>query len=267
MKGEPNAFSRVISKAALGAAILGFVAGSSPPAAARPFGIHPHHSPETLREGLFGPRPYDGNQATAPVVARYVSENGEAFVLDRTQPRPLLKFDSRPEVWALSPYPAPRGDVIYKNDLGEPVLRATRLGGVTLFTDQRPGGSAAALDGPGFALRLAPLGPQALLERLSQASARASRAARRLVPFDAEASPASSALIGDAAMVVSEAMVRMARSGDERGISRVGKVRLVEGRRAGVQLDRGALRIIVAPALGLAGRPSSDRIVAATQGR
>nr|QQZ52104.1 DUF4908 domain-containing protein [Phenylobacterium glaciei] len=42
---------------------------------------------------------------------------------------------------------APRGDIIYKNDLGEPVLRATRLGGLTLFTPDRPGGTAAALAG------------------------------------------------------------------------------------------------------------------------
>jgi hypothetical protein len=105
----------------------------------------------------------------APAVARYVSEDGDGFVLDRTQPKPLLKFDNNPEVWALAPHPGPRGDTIYKNDLGEPVLRATRLGGVTVFTDQRPGGSAAALAGGGPALRLSPLGPQALLERLADA--------------------------------------------------------------------------------------------------
>ena len=91
-----------------------------------------------------------------------------------------MKFDDSPEIWALRPHPAPRGDVIYKNDLGEPMLRATRLGGLTLFTADRPGGSPAALTGAGGALRLAPLSPQALLEKLAQASARATRAARRL---------------------------------------------------------------------------------------
>ena len=115
-----------------------------------------------------------------PPVARYVSETGDVFILDRSQPKPLLKFEHSPEVWVLLPQPGPRGDVIYKNDLGEPVLRATRLGGVTVFTDARPSGAAAALAGGGSSLKLAPLGPQALLERLAQASARASRAARRL---------------------------------------------------------------------------------------
>lgn len=224
-------------------------------------------APQNLRQGLFGREGSEARQSTAPPVARYVSENGDGFVLDRTQGRVLLKFDNNPEVWALQAQPGPRGDVIYKNDLGEPVLRATRLGGVTIFTTQRPGGSAAAFAGGGMPLKLQPLGPQALLERLAQASAKASRAARRLISFDADASPASSALIADAASVASEAVVRMTRRPDSRELmSRVKQVRLAEGRRAGVQLSKaGALQITVAPSQGLAGRPSSERIVAAAE--
>ncbi|RAK61751.1 DUF4908 domain-containing protein [Phenylobacterium hankyongense] len=250
MNGEPAAFSRTIFAAVLFTAGLGI----ANPAAA---------GPESLRDSLFGRRPSEGRPLTAPPVARYVSEGGDVFVLDRTQSRPLLKFDNDPEVWALRSQPAPRGDVIYKNDLGEPVLRATRLGGVTLFTDQRPGGSAAALSGGGVPLRLSPLGPQALLERLAQASARASRAARRLIPFDADASPASSALIADAATVTSEAVVRMTRRNDGGNLlARLRQVRLVEGRKSSAQLNQGTLQITVAPSEGLAGRPSSERIVA-----
>ena len=251
MTGDPRANSKVM----FAAAALALAACGTPAVA----------GPESLREGLFGRGGFDSRQLTPPV-ARYVSEDGDRFVLDRTQGRVLLKFDDSPEVWVLAPHPAPRGDTIYKNDLGEPVLRATRLGGVTVFTDQRPEGAAAALAGGGSPLRLAPLGPQVLLERLAQASARASRAARRLIPFDADASPASSALIADAAIVASEAVVRMAHRADGRGlIARLKQVRLGEGRRAGVQLVRGSLQITVAPAQGLAGRPSSERIVAATE--
>ena len=79
----------------------------------------------------------------------------------------------------LQPQPAPRGDIIYKNDLGQPVLRATRLGGLTVFTQERPSGAPAALVGDSNPLRLPVLGPEALLQKLAQASARASRAARR----------------------------------------------------------------------------------------
>ena len=55
--------------------------------------------------------------------------------------------------------------------------------------------------GGGAPLRLAAMSPQAVFERLAQASLRASRAARRPMLFEAEATPASSALIADAAVV------------------------------------------------------------------
>lgn len=247
-----------VLKATLAASLLA-AAGWSTPALA---------GPETLREGLFGGRSVEGRSFGAPVVARYVSDDGEAFVFDRSQARPLLKFEKSPEVWALQAQPAPRGDVIYKNDLGQPMLRATRLGGVTVFTDGRPGGSAAALAGGGAPLRLAPMGPQALLERLAQASARASRAAKRLITFDAEATPGSSSLIADAAMVAAEAVVRMSRKPDsKRLLAKFGKVTLVEGKKPNAAVQRSVMRITVAPADGLAGRPSSERIVAVVEAR
>jgi hypothetical protein len=221
-----------------------------------------HAQPPNLREGLFGPKASEGRPGSAPPIARYVSEDGDVFVLDLSQSRPLLKFENSFEVWALKPQPGPRGDTIYKNDLGEPVLRATRLGGLTVFTDDHPGGEAAAVAGAGNPLRLMLLGPQALAEKLLQASARASRAARRLIPFEAEASPASSALIADAAMVTSEAVVRMTRRSDShRLVDRIQKVRLGAGRKSGAQLEQGILQVTVSPPQGLAGRPSSERII------
>jgi hypothetical protein len=217
-----------------------------------------------LREGLFGHRPsFDGRPAGAPPVARYVSEDGDVFVLDLTQgASPLLKFENSFEVWALRPQPAPRGDTIYKNDLGEPMLRATRLGGLTVFTDDHPAGEAVAVDGPSPPLRLIPLDAQALLDRLGQASARASRAARRLIPFEAEATPSSAPLIADAAMVTSEAVVRLTKKANShRFLDRILKVRLTAGKKASAQLEQGVLNVIVAPPQGLAGRPSSERII------
>lgn len=223
--------------------------------------------PQTLREGLFGDRPAPGRRVSPPV-ARYVSEDGDAFVLDRSQTKVFMKFEDSPEIWALRPSPAPRGDVIYKNDLGEPMLRATRLGGLTLFTPDRPGGSPAALTGSGGALKLTPLSPQALLERLAQASARATRAARRLIPFEADASPASSAVVADAANVTAEAVVRMSRRPDGRSLlAQLRKVKLVEGRKPAAAMYGDEMHITVAPADGLAGRPSSDRIMQAAGSR
>ncbi|MGZ3403702.1 MAG: DUF4908 domain-containing protein, partial [Phenylobacterium sp.] len=105
------------------------------------------------------------------------------------------------------------------------------------------------------------------LERLEQASARASHAARRLIPFYAEANPISAPLIADAAMVTSEAVVRITkRSDSHRILDHIAKVHLIEGPRASVQVSQGVLEVTVAPPQGVAGRPSSDLIVKVTQG-
>jgi hypothetical protein len=237
----------------VGVATLGFAA----PSQAGPV--------DRLREGLFRNR---GAEAASPPIARYVSEEGRVFVLDRTQPVPMLKFEDSPEVWALAPNPAPRGDTIYKNDLGEPVLRVTRLGGFTLFTDERPSGEAVSLAGGGAPLRLAPLSPQAVFERMAQASLRASRAARRPMLFEAEATPASSALIADAAVVTSVAIIRLSQRKDGASLLRqFNRVRFREGEKAQATLKGGVLNIVVAPARGLAGRPSSDRIIRVARGK
>jgi hypothetical protein len=246
------------SRRAFYATLIGVAAlGCAMPAGAGPA--------ERLRDSLFKNR---SGEVTGPPIACYVSEQGRVFVLDRTHPAPMLKYEDSPEVWVLAPNPAPRGDVIYKNDLGEPVLRATRLGGFTLFTDQRPGGEAVSLAGGCAPLRLAPLSPQAVFERLAQASLRASRAARRPMLFEAEATPASSALIADAAVVTSLAIIRLAQRKDGRSLlSQFNRVRFQEGRKASAALKDGTLRIVVAPSQGLAGRPSSDLIIKVARGK
>jgi hypothetical protein len=251
MTGRMTATGRAITGALLGVAI----AGAAMPAAAGPA--------DKLREGLFRHR---GGEVVGPPLARYVSEEGRVFILDRTQPAPMLKFEDSPEVWVLAPSPAPRGDVIYKNDLGEPVLRATRLGGYTLFTDDRPSGEAVSLAGAAPPLRLLGLSPQALGERMLQASIRSGRAARRPVVFEAEATPASAALIADAATIASLAFLRLAADGGRASLARVGKVQFTEGRKAAAALSNGVLRVVVSPTQGLAGRPSSERLVSVMRG-
>jgi len=198
-----------------------------------------------------------------PPIARYAPDDGGAFVLDRSVSPPLLRFEASQEIWVLQPQPGPRGDIIYKNDLGEPMLRFTRLGGLTLFTINRPDGAAAAFDSEAPPLRPAPiLTPGALLQRLAQASARASRAAQRLVVFDApDVTQASASLFADAAMVTSDAIVAVGRKGDPRhGLAKLGKVLLVPGRKPSASYNEGVLQVIIQAQQGVAGRPSSRRI-------
>ncbi len=222
---------------------------------------HPGHAEAGgLRDGLFKRAPGIGRPPAAPLIARYVTEDGEGFILDRSQPRPLLKFDDSVEVWVLNPFPAPRGDTIYKNDLGETMLRATRLGGVTLFTDERPKGEAVSLAGGGTPLRLLLLNVQALNDRMVQAAYRSGRAARHGISFQYEASPASTGLMADAAVVVTLAFLKVAEQ-KRNVLGQIGLVHFVEGAKPTAQLRDNTLWITVAPAQGIVGRPSSKRIV------
>ncbi len=204
----------------------------------------------------------DDRRQPLPTVARFVVGD-DSFVLDRTRPQALLRFEDSQEIWLLSPAPAPRGDTIYRDDAGHLVLRATKLGGMTLFTPTRPDGAPAALQGEADEIRPpVVLSPGALFQHLAQDSIRAGRAAQRLVPFEAlGVTPGAEPMFADAGAVAAEAIVRIARRGDGRELlSRVQKVRLTAGRRSDVRLRDGVMEIWLQPAAGIAGRPSSERI-------
>ncbi|MBI5938910.1 MAG: DUF4908 domain-containing protein [Caulobacterales bacterium] len=220
----------------------------------------------SLKDFLFGDKRGESQrQAPPPPVARYVSETGEGFILDRSSERTLMRFESSPEIWVLQPTVGPRGDIIYKNDIGEVLLRATRVGGLTLFTGKRPAGAAASLAGAAGPIRLKAIGPGELLRILLGASVRASRLARHRISFESEATPASSTLIADAAVLSIVAIERLTQRADGAArTARIQRVVIVEGRRPDVILRAGTLLIAVTPSLGMAGRPSSERIAAVT---
>lgn len=221
--------------------------------------------PHSLRDALLGHKgPGEARRVAAPPVARYVSEAGGGFVFDQAASQPLMKFDNSAEVWVLSPQPASRGDVIYRNDLGEPVLRVTKLGGVILFTDDAPMGAAAALSGRASSIQPpAVLSIASLFQRLAIATARASRAAQHDIEFATvqDARPETSVLIADSATVTAEAFERAARRGDRSILAKIARVLLAEGRKPSAQMKEGSLIITYAPGQGLAGRPSSKRII------
>ncbi len=220
----------------------------------------------SLKDFLFGDKRGESQrQAPPPPVARYVSDAGEGFILDRSNERTLLRFENSPEIWVLQPQIGPRGDVIYKNDIGQVLLRATRVGGLTLFTGKRPGGASASLAGASAPIRLKAIGPVDLYRILVAASVRASRVSNHRISFDAEATPASSTLIADAAILSVMALERLAQRPDGSALmARIQRVVIVEGARPAVALRAGTLLIAVAPPLGVAGRPSSERIAYVT---
>jgi hypothetical protein len=221
-------------------------------AAAAPLSFH-----EAFMGGHLADKP------TGPPSARYQTDEGAVFVLDRSTPKALLKFENDPEIWALDRANGPRGDVIYRNDLGEEMLRATRLGGVTVFTMRRPEGSAAALDGATQPLRIGPVSPTQLESEFYQASVRASRFARHEIVFetgkDADATTAGE--LADAAAIASEAIVDVAARPNGRLIlARINDVVITQGGKPNAVLQKNRLVVTIVPKDDVAGRPSSRRI-------
>jgi hypothetical protein len=229
-----------------------------------------HAGPFNLGDELFNGHALPWQHAKPPPVGLYRDEQDDdpPFVLDRSSSVVLLRFGDSQEIWVLIPQPAPRGDTLYKNDAGEPMLRVTRLGGLTLFTVTHPSGSAAALVGDAPPLRAMPVvSTQDLLQRLIQATARTSHAVQHGVRFEApDVTPQSASLVADAAGVTAEAVIAISRLPDgRRSLARLAKVMLTSGRKASVALVNGVLQVVVAPKPGaplgdLQGRPSSRRV-------
>lgn len=200
---------------------------------------------------------------------RYVTESGESFTLDHSGGRPLVLFGESNEVWVLRATPAPRGDILYRNDQGEVVLRSTASGGLTLYTPRSPGGEPVSQAGPGQNLRRPALSPIQLVNFMVRQSDIASRAVGHLVVFEAEEiSPGSETLVAEAAAAAVEALTRMSRAANlSDQAAQVRRIVITEGGRNNVAFARGVLTITVNPGEGAAGRPSSARVVRTLAGR
>jgi hypothetical protein len=205
-----------------------------------------------------------GSDHRAPPVGRYVSESGEAFTLDRSGQRPLLRFDRRDETWVLRPTAAPRGDIIYRNDAGQQILRVTPGGGMTVFTSRAPGGSPVSLTGPGETLAQPSLGPAQLFQLMARRSAMLSQTMGRLIEINVDTDAEAEGLTVEALILSTDAVLRIARSPTGRSsLNQLRRILIVQGGSSSVSYVRGELRIVVAPTQGVAGRPSSARVIRA----
>ena len=208
-----------------------------------------------------------GGRRGLPANGLYASETGERFIFDGRGTRPLFRFERREETWVLRSTPAPRGDVIYRNDAGAQILRVTPDGGLTLYTTRAPNGSPASRVGQAPALELPTLGPIRLFTLMNQRGSLVSRALGRLIVINLSGEQ-SEALMVDALIVTTEAVIRMARTPTFReSISGLRSITLVEGTRSSATFSRGDLRIVVDPRQGQAGRPSSSSIIRAVAPR
>ena len=205
----------------------------------------------------------DGRNAAMPPVAHYVAGDGDRFILDKSGPVALLKFDHADEIWALRTTPGPNGDTIYRNDIGKPILRATRLGGLTLFTARSPGGEAVALEGPAPVTHM----PRGTITMLVQAHQYAlfhiARALGHTFNLDAEGQ-GSEFLFADALNVMTDTIVKLSELRDGKPyLAAIREIHMHPAKKMDARLHNGVLDISIYPPDGIAGRPSSVRIAQA----
>lgn len=200
-------------------------------------------------------------RGTLPSTGRYVAETGQSFVLDRSGPRTLMRFDRSPEVWVLRPQPAPRGDMILRNDAGDQILRVTPDGNMTLYTAAAPQGVPVSAQGSANRLLPPTLTAVQLANFIIHQSSRATSAVGRLVIVDMEIGEGSEAVAADALSTAVDALVRMSRSaGLRQDAARVRRIVVTDQGRPRVAFARGVLTIVIDPTAGYAGRPSSARV-------
>ena len=116
--------------------------------------------------------------------------------------------------------------------------------------------------------------PNVVFQRMLQSSARASHAAQHLVRFAApDVTPESAPVFVDAATAAAEAVVMLSRRDDGRlFLRRLSRMEFQPGPKAGaavVSAPGGAqmsMEVFVDLSQGVAGRPSSERLVRAALG-
>jgi hypothetical protein len=217
----------------------------------------------SLRFALMGKNSDDGRgvDSSAPV-ARYEAGDGDRFIFDRSGTVGLLRFEHSEEVWALRPTPGPGGDVIWRNDLDQPVLRLTRLCGLTLFTTHAPQGEPVAFTGEAPPPRQPRVSPATLIQTLNLATVRVGRATGRSnFQIRAEGQPGSEFVFADTIAVTADTLIKMASFREGRPYARgVREIHIHAGKKVEVKYRGGVLDLTIRPQDGVAGRPSSSRI-------
>ena len=220
----------------------------------------------TLQDRASGrDRSFGRGGATDAIVARFASQGGPGFILDQSNARPLLRFDGSSEIWVLRASAGLRGDIFYRNDVGEVMLRATRLGGLTLYTLDDPRGLPCAVRGGAGRLEMTRHDVRTLFRHMLREAARGGQAIRGQLEVRADnVEPDTDDIYGDAVSIAIDGIVRTGQT--EAGRERLSGLRVlavVEGALPGARRTGDTLTITISPSQGLAGRPSSARVARA----
>lgn len=192
------------------------------------------------------------------------ADTGEFFLFDRSGDAALLRERDAPdsEVLVLYPDRAPGGGTAFITDTGREVIRLTALGGATYFPSSAPDGVIADFASPAGSLAPAPRSPEEVRQRAELLAGEMAAALDRSISV--EYAPAPRAGLGvqyDTLHII--AIAFDAVRAERRRLRGVQDVRIELGDAPAAYREDAALVVVIAPALGYAGRPSSALVSAA----
>ncbi len=172
-----------------------------------------------------------------------------------------------PEIHLLSATRGPRGDVIYKTDEGEAMLRIAAYGGATVFWPGESQGVAASKSfGDDRSLRLAFEDYDVALRRAQGASAQLSAMIGSPIVFDVSAGRRAvgdnAAVLSDAVLTAAKGLAKVADDPTGAGViaERIRRVAFLPGAAPAVALNGSVLEILYVPNQDIRGRPSSAKV-------
>ena len=204
-----------------------------------------------------------------PADGAYLAGEALRFSLDRYRDYERLRFAGNDESYYLTIEPAALGGRVLKYDTGDVALQVARWGGVTLYTRETPGGMPAERTGGAADEAVSNQAPDAktLAQRFSE---EIQQRTGLTIGFRANwdglnQSDATRALAADAVRNAARAIQRVAssRSKGQALLAQFDVVRITPASEPGIAVAEKLLTVKIAPALGLAGRPSSLAIAKA----
>lgn len=196
----------------------------------------------------------------------YTAADDAEFVLDHRGNNVRVRFSGSDEVFYLTSEAAPLGARVLKYDTGDPALRVTGWGGVTLYTPQAKTGVPAEYSDVIHGVDPPPIASQDVKRFAAGLAHQLNSGGDLIIGFAADwgvlaDSPELRGLACDAMRNTAYALQDAATGANRNMLAgHVHVIRIIEGDHVFALLRGGVLTIMVAPKLGPAGRPSSLKI-------
>lgn len=248
-------------KLLLGLAGFVFAVGVSLAASAQQASLQPP-PPARLLLTPSTPLPKDGT---------YIANDKIGFTVDHQGGQVRLRFVDNDEVFYLTSETAPMGGRVLKYDTGVVALQVTGWGGITLYTAAAKGGLPAEFVDVTMSVDPPPVAAKDMKSFASKLAQDLSSGSDFAIGFaaDWEHIPQSDtlrALMCDAMRNATYALEEIAKSNKRGAVAeRLHIVRVLQGARPGVSVQKGILAVTIAPQEGIGARPSSLAILRAVQ--